>query len=120
MKPARRTLILPLLLVFLGVGWLLTTLGIGPPIDWAWTLGLAIVGLLAFLVSGFDKVSVLVGPFFIGASLLSYLRQSGRIEVDVELPILVILAGVLLLIARLPAVPLPDWLERDPQAERKA
>ena len=116
MSPAKHTLIFPALLIALGSGWLLTTLGIAPKIDWAWTLGLAVVGLLAFALSGFDKVSVVVGPFFIAASCLSLLRQTGRLPHNVELPLLVILAGILLLVARSPAVALPRWL--GPEVDR--
>jgi len=110
MSPDKKTLIVPILLITLGAGWLLTTIGVAPDIDWVWTLGLAIVGLLALAVGGFDKVTVVVGPFFIVASCLSILRQTGHLHVDVEVPILVIVAGVLLLIARTRAIPAPSWI----------
>ncbi|WP_417390639.1 hypothetical protein [Gimesia sp.] len=106
----RKTLILPLLIIGIGTGWLLTTLGIVPGINWIWTLGLAVVGVLSFAVSGIDKSTVLIGPFFIIASCLSVLRQTGRITLDVEVPILVIVIGILLLVARSKAIPLPDWM----------
>ena len=106
----RKTLILPLLIIGIGTGWLLTTLGIVPGINWIWTLGLAVVGILSFAVSGIDKSTVLIGPFFIIASCLSVLRQTGRISLDVEVPILVIVIGILLLLARSKAIPLPDWM----------
>jgi len=104
------TLILPVILIALGSGWLLTRLGVVPGIEWAWTLGLAAVGLLAFVVSGFDKVSVVLGPLFIAASILSYLRQGDKLPIDLELPILIVLCGVLLLVARSSAIPVPAWL----------
>lgn len=105
-----RTLILPVLLICIGAGSLLTTLGIIPAVDWVWTLGLAAVGVLSFLLGGLDKVTVVVGPFFLFASLLSILRQTERLNVNVEVPILVMLAGVLLLIAHSPAIPSPKWI----------
>lgn len=110
MTPDKKTLLLPALLIIVGVGWLLTALGFAPGIDWIWTLGLAGVGFLAFVVGGFDKVTFVAGSFFIITSLLSVLRQTGRISIDIEVPILVILAGVLLLVARHPAIPLPKWV----------
>ena len=119
MKPDKKTLIFPLLLITVGAGWLLTTLGVAPGIDWVWTLGLAAVGLLAFAVGGFDKVTVVIGPFFILASCLSILRQTGRLHLDVEVPILVIVAGILLLVARMPAIPVPDWIVQDPRSSRQ-
>jgi hypothetical protein len=114
MSADRRTLIVPLLLIALGIGWLLTTLGVAPQIDWLWTLGLAAVGVLIFAVNGFDKVTLVLGPLFLTASTLSVLRQTGRIKLDVEIPVLVILTGVLLLIVRSRAIPAPKWFYAEP------
>lgn len=109
MSPERKAIILPVVIITVGTGWLLTTLKVAPGIDWVWTLSLAIVGFLTFAAGGFDKVTVVIGPLFIIASCLSILRQTGRLHFDVEVPILVITAGILLLIARLPAIPPPVW-----------
>jgi hypothetical protein len=108
-----KAVIIPILLITLGTGWLLTTLGIVPQIDWVWTLGLVLVGILVFVIGGFDKVTVAIGPFFLIASLLSVLRQTGRLATNVEVPLLVIAAGVLLLLAQLKAIPAPKWLIED-------
>ena len=105
-----KELSVPLLLITLGVGWLLTTLQVVPQIDWVWTLGVALVGILTFALGGFDKVTVVVGPFFLIASFLSILRQTGRLNVNIEIPVLVIAAGVLLLVARMNFIPVPKWL----------
>ncbi len=120
MTPDRKTLLLPILLITVGVGWLLTTLGVAPGIDWVWTLGLAVVGMSTSAVSGFDKVTVVVGPFFILASCLSILRQTDRLRFDVEVPILVIIAGILLLIARIPAIPVPTWVAQESKQKNQA
>ncbi|MBN9519934.1 hypothetical protein J0H58_15640 [bacterium] len=100
----------PILIIAVGVGWLLTALGYGPGINWVWTLGLGTVGILTFVLSGIDKASVVVGPFFLLASVLSVLRQTDAMSVNVEVPVLVIGVGVLLLVVRHPAVPAPEWL----------
>lgn len=113
MTTDKKTLIVPLLLITIGTGWLLTNLGVAQQVDWVWTLGLIAVGLITFGVGGFDKVTVVVGPFFILASCLSFLRQTNRLQLEVEMPILVIFAGVLLLIARLRLVPPPKWILQD-------
>lgn len=110
----KKTLIVPLLMIAVGAGWLLTAIGLAPGIDWVWTLGLATVGLLTFAVGGFDKFSVVTGPFFLAASVVSVLRQTGRLAIDVEVPILTILLGVLLLVARSPAIPIPKWITPEP------
>jgi hypothetical protein len=110
MTTERKTLLIPVLLIVLGAGWLLTAMGVMPEVDWAWTLGVGAVGVLAFLIGGVDKVTIVVGPFFILASVLSLLRQTDRISIDKEIPVLVILAGILLLVARLESIPPPIWL----------
>ena len=92
--------------VLVGAGWLLTTIGVTPKIDWVWTISLGIVGVLTFVVGGSDKITFVVGIFFLATSCLSILRQTERISIEVEVPVLVILAGILMLIARLPAIPM--------------
>ncbi len=109
MTAGKQTLVLPVLLMTVGTGWLLTTLGLAPGIDWIWTLGLAITGILMVIVGGFNKVTFVTSSFFIAASMLSVARQTGRIALDVEVPILVILSGALMFIARSPAIPAPKW-----------
>ena len=54
MIPSGKTLVPPLVLITLGTGWLLTTIGIAPGVDWVWTLGLAIAGLLTMVIDGID------------------------------------------------------------------
>ncbi len=115
MTPDRKAILFPFLLITVGTGWLLTTLGIAPGIDWVWTLCLAAIGFLSFVLGGIDKVTIVVGPFFILGSCLSILRQTGRLPFDVEVPILVIISGFLLLLASLPIIPVPKWVI--PQSE---
>lgn len=64
MQSDKVSLILPILLITLGIGWLLTTLGVGPGIDWVWTLALAVIGVLTIALGGLDKVTVVLGPLF--------------------------------------------------------
>ena len=116
---SKAPLIIPILIIGVGVGWLLTAQGVGQGINWVWTIGLGLIGIVVFVVSqGFDKVSIVLGPFFLLASLLSVLRQTGRLGVETELPLLVISIGILLLIAQLPGIPKPGWyVELPPSAE---
>ena len=113
MAASRTSLIVPVLLIAVGTGWLLATLGIATKILWIWTLSLGAVGALTFLVWGFDKVTVVIGPLFLLASILSVLRQTERITMNAEVPLLVIAAGVLSLVAHLQSVPVPAWLQLD-------
>ncbi|MEX2306622.1 MAG: hypothetical protein WD738_03475 [Pirellulales bacterium] len=113
-----KTLIVPILLITFGIGWVLTTLGAMPQIDWVWTLGILVVGVLILAAGGIDKVTLVAGPFLILASFLSILRQTGRLKIDLEVPLLVIAVGVLMLIARLDIVPPPTWLIKPPEKLR--
>ncbi len=115
MDSSKRSLLLPIALITVGVGWLLSTLGVITSVNWVWTLGLAAIGFVTFVLSGIDKATVVIGPFFILAACLSVLRQTGRLAVDVEVPILVIAAGVLMLVARSAAIPVPAWVVSQPQ-----
>ncbi|MDA0836078.1 MAG: hypothetical protein O2955_20830 [Planctomycetota bacterium] len=114
MNPAKLTLLLPILLITVGTGWLLTALEIAPNIDWIWTLGLLIVGVMTFVLGGFDKATFVVGGFFIIASSMSVLRQTGRITLNIEVPVLVIASGVLMIFARSSKIPTPGWVQDSP------
>ena len=122
MQTSKSPIILAVTIIAVGTGWLMTALDYAPGINWVWTLCLAAIGLLTFVGSGgLDKVSLVVGPFFLAASLLSILRQQKLLAAEVELPILVIVLGVLLLVAQLPVVPLPKWYgpEAKPEDRKK-
>lgn len=107
---AKGPLLLSILIITVGVGWLLTAWGFGKEINWIWTLSLGVVGVAVFVLSGgVDKASVLVGPFLLVSSLLSVLRQTDRLGANTEMPLLVILFGVLMMIAQSPKVPAPSW-----------
>lgn len=109
----RTSLILGTLLVAVGSGWLLSSLGFIPSVDWAWSLGLAMVGFLAIVLSGFDKVSFVIAGFFSLASVMSVLRPLGVVRVEVEIPVLVLASGILLVFARSNAIPVPRWIVKD-------
>lgn len=103
-------LIFSVMTMVLGFGWLLMTLNVLPGMNWVWTLELATVGVLAFVVAGgVDKFSIIVGPFFIVCSALSFLRQTGGLQEELELPFLVMLIGGLTFVAQLRRVPVPKW-----------
>ena len=109
MSTSTKGLIIPILIITVGVGWLLTVQGIGPQINWVWTLGLGVIGVLTFAAFGFDKLTMVIGPFLLVGSLLSILRQMGRLSLDTEVPVLVILMGVLSLVVQSNMIPFPKW-----------
>jgi hypothetical protein len=94
----------------LGVAWLLNNVGVMPAVEWVWTLGLAVAGIMIVALLGLDKVTSVIGPFLVIGSFFSILRQAGTIPIHYEVPILVILLGVLLLVAVLSPLKSASWL----------
>ena len=100
------------LIIAVGVGWLLSALGILPGVDWLWTGCLLVLGVTTFILSGgVDKVSLVFGSLFFLAGICSVLRQTGALSLEVELPVLLIALGVLKLVAQHSAVPTPRWVD---------
>ena len=65
----------------------------------ALAIGRALAGIATLAWHGINRVTAVVGPFLIAASIASALRQTGAIALNTELPILVIVLGVLMLAA---------------------
>ena len=93
----KQKLTVPILIITVGVAWLLNTLHVVPDVDWVWSLGLLAAGVLTITIGGITKMTLVVGPLLLAASVFSVLRQTGRITEQVEIPLLVILLGGLML-----------------------
>ena len=119
MKQSKASVVIPVLMITVGIGWLLTIHHVIPGIDWIWVLGLAVVGFLILMMGGINKVTVVAGPFLLIGTVFSLLRQTSRISVDTEVSSLVIVAGVLVLLARCLPIPMPDWLVEDREESQK-
>ncbi|MBU1106838.1 MAG: hypothetical protein KKB51_09245 [Candidatus Riflebacteria bacterium] len=112
-------LIVPILTIVVGVTWLLNVMGIMPGVDWVWTVGLAAAGILSIAIGGLNKITVVTGPFLITGSVCSLLRQTGRLPVNYEIPILIIVLGILMFISQLSRLPLPEsFREEDEKSEK--
>lgn len=111
MTESRKRFLVPILVILLGVTWLLNVLKIIPGVDWIWTVGLAAVGILTLALGGINKLTAVIGPFFMVASVCSILRQTGRLELDREVPVLTIVLGCLLLLVQVIKLPLPEMLK---------
>lgn len=96
---------LPVILIVLGATWLLHSLDWLPDIHWLWVIGLAGAGVAILLLDGITKSSVVGGPLLILAGLLSFLRQYYALGWSIVIPVMLIAAGMLMLIARSPAIP---------------
>jgi hypothetical protein len=106
-----KELIAPILVIALGITWLLNVLDIMPGVDWIWTVALAAVGVITLLLGGVNKLTVVVGPFLMIASVCSLLRQIGTLPIDREVPILTIILGILMLLVQILDLPMPEALK---------
>ena len=114
-----KELIAPILVIALGVTWLLNVLEIMPGVDWIWTIALAAVGVITLLLGGINKLTGVVGPFLMIASVCSLLRQTGQLPTDREVPILTIILGVLMLLVQLLNLPMPEALKPTKDENRR-
>jgi len=103
---------LPVIMIMLGLAWLLNSLNWLPDIHWLWIVGLCGAGVAILVLDGFTKSSVVAGPLLIVAGVLSFLRQHYRLGWHFIIPVMLIASGVLLLIARSPAIPESRKLQR--------
>jgi hypothetical protein len=101
-----KRIITPILLITVGIAWLLSAMDVIPQVNWVWVLGLGVSGILVLVVGGITKTTFVVGPTLIICSVFSILRQMGKLSPNYEVPILVIIIGVLMLLASV--LPLPD------------
>jgi hypothetical protein len=110
---SKKAFALPVSIVAVGFAWLLNASDVLRTVDWVWTALLAVFGVQAFLVGGWNKLTFVVGPLFLAASGLSIFRQLGRLELEREIPSLVILLGLLWMSAEFLRLPTPRWLAEE-------
>ena len=113
MSATRRMIILAVLVIALGMAWLLNTLNVIPGVDWLWSGGLGVAGILFLAGRGINKFSFVIGSFLLISSACSILRQTGRLRPDIEIPVLFIVFGVLILVSLLLPLPTPEVFRED-------
>ena len=105
MKGKSQSIAISLLVIAVGGAWLFNTMNVIPGVNWVWTVGLAAAGLLLLMLTGANKLTIVIAPFLMVASVLSLLRQQGTLHIDREVPYLVIALGVLMLISSMSSLP---------------
>jgi hypothetical protein len=113
MKGSRNALVVAILLITLGTAWLLEIHHIGAPVSWPWPMLLTVIGALFLLVYGLNKITVVLGPFLIIGAVTNVLCQVNWMSVRSVIPSLVVAAGVLILLAYLLPLPLPEFMKDD-------
>jgi hypothetical protein len=96
---------LPITLIVVGAVWLVWRMGWMPDKDWL--IGSAFIagGVGVLLVDRITKNSIVVGPFLIMIGLSWLAHDSYRVAWTLLMPVLLISLGVLMLVARSPAIP---------------
>ena len=89
---------------------MLTVWNVDPRIHWIPVLGMPVLGILALLLSGLDKVTAVVTPLLMVATVFAVLRQTGVVGVEVMLPCLLMVTGFLMLVSHLAPIPTPSWI----------
>ena len=105
--------VVPILTIVVGIGWLLNVQGVFPSVDWLWTGGLAVLGILMLVIGRIDKLKGVLGPFLIVAAICSVLRQTETLSIEKEIPVLVIVLGILLVIVNMMNLPTPESMEEN-------
>jgi hypothetical protein len=96
---------LPVTLIVLGVVWLIWHFGWFPDRDWIIALGFMGAGVAVLVIDRITKSSVVIGPFLIAIGIAWAVRYAYRASWSLLIPLLLILLGVLMLVARNPRIP---------------
>lgn len=94
---------LPALLFSFGAIWLMHNLGWIPDADWLRIVAPAIIGIVLFVLNGVTRTTIVVSPILLLVSLMQYLHDFYAIERKLMMPVLLMVAGLLMVVARLPS-----------------
>ena len=96
---------LPVTLIAVGVGWLLWEFRLFPDVDWIISLGFIAAGVAVMAIDGVNKNSVVIGPFLIAIGAAWLLHDRYGTQWRYLIPVMLVVLGALMLIARSPRVP---------------
>jgi hypothetical protein len=111
-KTRKSATAISLLIIALGVAWLLNVTKVIPGVDWVWVMGLGVSGILLLAFAQMDRFNFVVGVSLIVSSILSVLRQTGKLVINIEAPVLFITVGILLFLSQLLPIPAPGEPEK--------
>jgi hypothetical protein len=100
-----RNAALPVTLIVLGLLGLVWYYGWFPDFDAITTLGLIGGGVLILVMDGLTKSSVVLGPTLIAMGLAWWAHDQYRARWSLLVPVLLIVIGLLMLVARHPSIP---------------
>jgi hypothetical protein len=100
-----RNAALPITLIVVGLVGLVWYFGWFPDADVVTALAFVGAGVLVLALDGITKSSVVLGPTLITIGAMWWLHDAYRLRWSLLVPILLIVIGVLMLVARRPGVP---------------
>ena len=106
---------IPITLIVAGLAWLAWRLAWFPDFDWIIAVGLVAGGVAIMVLDGLTKSSVVIGPFLMGVGIAWGAHERYRVHWSVLVPVLLVLLGVLMLVARNPRF--PERRSRDNRSE---
>ncbi len=107
---------LPIALIVIGSGWLMHRLDVFPSVNWIVILALLFAGIAVLLLEGVNKSTVVIGPMLIAGGVTTFLQQHYDFSRSIQIPLLLILCGVLMLVSRSPRIaPAPPKPWEKPQ-----
>ncbi len=95
-----RGIVFPVLLIVIGAGWLLNKFDYFPSMRWLVILGLLVAGVAILAIEGVNKSTVVLAPMLIASGLAILFRLQYGLAWSLQWPVLLILWGALLLLAR--------------------
>jgi hypothetical protein len=96
---------LPITLIVVGLVWLAWHFHLFPDMDWVISLAFIAGGVVVLVTDGINKSSIVTGPLLIGVGAAWLLHDQYRVSWSVLIPVMLVLIGVLMLVARRPGVP---------------
>lgn len=99
------TLALPLVLIVLGTLWFLKTTDILPATSSLIAMFLVVAGIVVLIVDGFNKQTVVWGPFLMYCGLAVYLIKSYHMSYSPIFALGLVVLGLFMLIARSEHIP---------------
>ncbi|MDW5417320.1 hypothetical protein R6242_12155 [Iodobacter sp. CM08] len=109
----QRSAAFPIVLIAIGAGWLVNELQLMPQMGTLIILGLIAAGVAVLAFEGINKSSVVTAPMLIATGFAVYLKDYHGLGLKLAIPALMVLAGLLMLLAR--SVHIRERVEQDEQ-----
>lgn len=108
-----RNAALPITLIVLGILGLVWYFGWIPDFDTMTSIAFIAGGVLVLVMDGITKSSIVLGPTLIAVGVAWWVHDQQHVRLRLLVPVLLIVIGLLMLVARSPRIP-----ERRPPRER--